>query len=334
MAQSITTIRNGLIADLVAAAAAIGITINPNDWVFVPGNLSETDYKLLLLDTVASGSAFQQQVQDLFNAQQEVLIASAPPQTAPWFQNQMLLFQFNATTPQVPQIQPPTAPNGLAVVWNPVVPSYRVIAFCAASFGSAGRCLIKVAAEQNGLPVDLDTAYPGALAAAVSFVNEVAAPGISYVVTSGNSDWLFLQLDVYYTGAYSAVIFSSVQTAITTFLNNLSTTSLNNNSVALLKLSTLEEVILAVPGVQDMEFINVAGRPDVSFVGSSATTWATVYQQYLVQNATELQRTYQSAAGYISLENGTSTGGAIPNSQLNQFRTGSSGVLNLNCIPV
>ena len=195
MARSIPQIRLAFINSLVTTAAALGLTINPNNWISVPGSLSETDYKLLLLNMGVDAQSFEEQLNDLFQSQQEVLIASAAPQTGNWFQYQMLLFQFNATTPQVPLLQQSSAPNALSVVWNPVVLSYQVIKFCSVVYGSAGRCLIKVAAISAGIPADLDTiAGAGALAAATSFVNLIAAPGISYVVTSGISDWLFLQL--------------------------------------------------------------------------------------------------------------------------------------------
>ena len=334
--MALTISQNQLILSnfLVAYAASIGITINPNIWTLVPGSISETDYKLLLLNTIASGMGFQQQENDLFQSQQETLIASAPPQTAQWYQNQMLLFQFNSSIPQVPQIQPSTTANALAIVWNQVNPQYRVISFCIAVFGSAGRCLIKVAAISNGLPANLDSIYPGALAAATSFVNLTACAGISYIVTSGNSDWLFLQIDLYYSGVYSSVIFDSVSSAITSFLNSLSQSGFSTNTLAVFKLSALEDAILQVPGVTDMEYINVALRPDVAYPGSTATTWGTTFQEYLVSDSDENNRSWETIAGYISLENGSSTGGSIPNSQLGQYRVGSSGVLNLNCIPV
>jgi len=345
MARPIILIQNGLSADLVAAAASLGITINPQDWVSVPGNLSETDYKLLLLNTVASGIGFEEQQYDLFLSQQEALISAAQPQTLGWFQYQFLNMQYNSTTPILPQIQPSTGVNPLSVIWSqPANPANLPIAFCIAQEGYSGQCLIKIASSSNGLPVPVSS---GVLASAVSFSNLIAAPGISYVVSSAKSDWLFLQLDVYYNGAYSAIIFASVQTAITNFLNSLSTTAFNSNLSATMKLSALENAILSVTGVNDVEFINVAVRPDITSAG--LPTWGTSYQEYLVSNGaiwntstgwsgglnpTENAKSWSSIAGYISLENNTSTGGSINFSQLSDFRTGTSGILNLNCIAV
>ena len=333
MARQINAILNSLIANLVAYAASIGITINPNDCVFVPGNLSETDYKLLLLNTVANGLGYEEQLNDAFNTQQEALIAQAPPQIGAWLQYQMLnIFQWNSDTPQIPSITPPN----FAPVFNPVIPAYKVIGFCSTSSNNAGTVLIKVAANSGGLPADLDTTVgTGALASAIAFANEIAAPGITYFVSSGNSDWLFMQLDVYYQGAYSSTIFNSVQTAITNFLNSLALSAFGVNGVCVVKLSALENAILSVTGVLDVEFVNVAGRPDYNNVDPLLSTFGTGLQQFLVQSETEIQRSYTPTAGYIQLENGESSGtpSPVPNSKLSDYRAGSSTILNLNCIP-
>ena len=335
MASSIPQIRIRLINSLVAVAAAIGIVIDPTLWISVPGQISQTDYKLLLLNAMSDAFAFQEQLNDAFIVDVEKIVSISPPQTGVWMQNQMLnVFQFNSGTPQVPIIDASNPPVSLVPHFSPIVLGYQVIKYCAVIFASAGRVLIKVAGQVAGLPVNLDTvAGTGALAATQSYVNSIAAPGISYVVSSGISDWLFLQLDVYYQGVYSAVIFANVQSAITTFLNNLANLAFSNNSIALLKLSALEEAILAVAGVNDVEFINVAGRPDSNSLSPGSTTFGTSQQQFLVVNAAEILRSYQTQVGYIALENGTSTGGAVANSKLSDYRVGSSGLLNLNCIP-
>lgn len=333
MSRSVLECRNGLIQNLVNAAALLGITINPNDWTSVPGSLSETDYKLLLLDTIANGLSYEEQQQDLFTEQQENLIAASAPQTLSWFQYQFLNMQYNAITPIIPSIQASTGVTPLAVIWSqPANPANLPIAFCIAQFGSAGRCLIKIASSSGGLPVPVSG---GVLGAATSFSNLIAAPGISYVVTSAVSDWLFLQLDVWYQGAYSSTIFASVQTAITNFLNDLSQSGFANNLTATMRISALEQAILNVTGVQDVEFVNVWARPDLAYPTSTTNTFGTAIQQQLVLNNTELQRSFTTIAGYISLENGTSSGSPSPsNTQLNDLRGGVGVIKNLNLIAV
>jgi hypothetical protein len=63
MARTVAQIRVSLINSLVSVAAGLGITIDPNKWIATPGLLSETDYKLLLLNTVADAGAIQEQLQ-------------------------------------------------------------------------------------------------------------------------------------------------------------------------------------------------------------------------------------------------------------------------------
>lgn len=334
MARTITQIAIASTNALVAAAAAIGITINPNIWIYVPGSLSQTDYKLLLKNMVDTGTAIQEQLYDAFIEDIESLIANNPPQTAPWIQNQFLnVFQWNSSSVQIPIIQPPSFVPSYPIIND----TYKVIKYCSAVFKSNGSVLIRVAADSGGVPADLDTIVgAGALDSAKSFAYICQAPGITYTVTSGKSDWLFLQIDLYFRGAYASTIFNSVKSAITTFLNNLSTLAFQNNSAATFKLSALEEAILSVEGVDDVVFVNVAARPDLNPLDATLTTFGTSFQQFLVDDNTELQRKYDTFAGYIGLENGGSTGtpSPVPNSKLEDYRVGSSGILNLNCIAI
>ncbi len=59
-------------------------------------------------------------------------------------------------------------------------------------------------------------------------------------------------------------------------------------------------------------------------------------QQFMIQNKTELQKDYQTTAGFIALEDGTSTGLPSPvlYSKLGDARSASDATLNLNCISV
>lgn len=336
MAIPIVQFRKILYDAIVSSAASLGITINPLIWISVPGDLSQTDWKLLMTDAVATGMGFQSQLNDSFVLDVEGIVLTNPPQNQAWFRQKMLEFQFNSTTPQIPVLTNDTYTNDrtgnkvsiLAIIWDLNI-NYQIIKYCTVKYG-VSNCLIKVAAQVSNLPADLETTYPGSLAAVKSYINMVASPGITYVVTSGVSDWLFIQVDVYYKGSYSATIFNSVSSAITGYLNGISYDGL-------FKLSSLETAILNVTGVDDLEFINVALRPDFNtFDGGATSTFGTTLQQFLVSDTDQLGRNYNPASGYIAIENGTSTGtpSPVPNSQLGDFRVGSSGILNLNCIAI
>lgn len=319
MARTIAQIRKSIINSLVSTAASLDITINPEKWAKVPGDLSQTDQKLLLLDTVVDAQSFEEQLNDAFISDVELMLKISAPQTAPWFKNRALnVFQFNPLIPQVPNILSTTVIiDGVSYpiiipVFRPVVESYKVIKYCSVLFASSGRVLIKVAGQVGGLPVDLDTAAgAGALDAYRSFISYDAAPGISYTASSGNSDKLFNQIDVYYNGSYSAVIFDNIKAAMTKYLNEL-------GFDGLFRLSDFYAAIKSVEGVIDYNPINISARADSTPFGSGTD---------LVVGSDAIQISWQTVAGYIQLEN-------TVGKTLSDYRVGSSGDLNLNCIPV
>ena len=286
MARSIADIQQAEILALVQAAAAVGITLDPTQW-------SDYDYRLLLTFAAATGVGLLEQDFDQFTADLNLLISAAVPQTAAWFQAQMLKFQFSATVPQVLQMVTVTlAPNYSIVVpgYATVDPTKQVIGYCSAGPGALGTTAIKVAAVVDGLPADLDSTYPGALASANSYAKLLEVNGITVNVTSGNSDKCWIQDTVYYQGAYSAIIQSSVVAAKQAFLKNIPF-----NGAFLL--SDLEAAIKAVPGVNDWVPLNIQCRADGAAFGSGAN---------LVVASTEVARKYQTQAGFIQGE--TTTG--------------------------
>jgi len=319
MARSVQTIQNSITTIFVAAMAAIGITINPPTW-------SRRNKQQVMINTFAIATAAFEQINDAYTENIENAIASASPQSYGWFQAMMLAFQFNSSVPQVVQYNTTT----FAFSYPVVNTSYQVIAFASVTKGAAGTTNIKVAALVNGAPGDLDTAYPGALEAASAYSKIIGVPGLVYNVTSGAADRLFMQMDVYYNGLYSAVIQANVIAAINGYMQTQTATNPNGipfNGV--LTLSNLEAAIKAVPGVNDIIWGAVYAR--------KASTIPPAYDSLLVTanyNAdgsiysnTQLQRNWATAAGYIIPEDTTGE-----NLLLTDYRAGSSGPLNLNLI--
>ena len=272
MARQINVIQQSIIDNLVARAAAVGITIDPAQW-------SDYDYRQLLTYVAAQADATLEQNFDAHVTDIEALVAVAVPQTPPWLQAQMLLFQFSLTDPQVLQFNTTTFAPG----YPTVDANLRVIKYCSVVPGIYGTTLIKVAAESAGAPADLDTTYPGALAAAQSYVNLLAVPGLIYNVVSGEADKLFVEATVYYQGGYSAIIQANVEAAITAYLAGIPF-----NGVVLL--SNLEGAIKAVEGVNDVVFTEVRARADATIFASGTA---------LVLASTTIQRLYGTSAGYI-----------------------------------
>jgi hypothetical protein len=284
-ARSIETIQAQLLTALVAKAAAVGITI-------VPAEMSAYDYRLLLTYMAAVGDNSLEQLWVAYMADVNAIVAAAAPQTGPWFQQQMYLFQFDATTPQVLQFNT----TNFTVGYPTVNAAKRVIKYCSVVPGIFGTTTIKVAAQVAGAPADLDTAFAGALAAAQSYVNILAVPGLIYNVQSGNSDKIYIDADIYYQGGYSAVIQERVEAAITAYLGGIPF----NGTVLL---SSLEVAIRAVTGVNDIVVNNVQARADATSYGSGTD---------LVVGNTVVSRRWATVAGYIVPE--TATGHTLADS--------------------
>lgn len=299
MARSISDIQQAIILNLVTASAAAGVTVDPANW-------SAYDYRQLLTYVVAASIGIFEQLMDAAYALIYSLSFGNSPQVGGWLQNQMFLFQYDATTPQVAQVIPPKFTPTYAVVDA----SKQVIKYCTVTKGIYGTCLIKVACQQDGAPIDTGSIDAGILPAAQSYVDDtLAAPGITYNVVSTPPDRLYLQLDVWYKGQYSAVIQDSVIAAIKAYLGGI---PFDGKIV----LSDMEAALKAVTGVNDVAQVNVQAR-------ANATT--VLMGTNLVLNNTELQRNFQTIAGYIIPED---TAGYT----LTDFRSGSSGPLNLNLI--
>lgn len=240
MARSIELIRSGMVAVLKSAATSVGLTILPENW-------SMTDYKLLILDTVASAVGIEEQLWDAYSDDIDRKVALSAPETGLWWQNQMInLFQFNSANPQLVQIN---ADGSIGYV----TPNnnYKIIKYCSVNFISYGRIQIKVAAQVNGLPADIDTVYgAGTLSTAQSFANTISDTSIVKIVQSGLADKIMIGADIYFNGLYSAVIAAKVKAAINQYF---STRSVSNPTGipfdGLFDITDLSRVIKNVEGV-------------------------------------------------------------------------------------
>lgn len=278
MARKISAIRQFLIDTLVSKAAAIGISIDPTKW-------SKYDYKLLILDTIATGMGILEQLWDVFKSDVQKIVDVAAPETPAWFQNQLLnKYQFNAATPQVPQILPPNFEPSFP---NPNV-DYNIIKYCSVTPGLWGTTRIKVAAQVGGFPADIDTVYgAGTLDTIKSFVNTISDPSIIKNVTSGIADKMWMQLDVYYNGLFAGVIQANVIAAINSYFASLTP---NGTLQGTIVLTDLIKAIKAVEGVNDVVPINLRGRDDGTAFGGGVN---------MVISKTIINRLYNTYAGYV-----------------------------------
>jgi hypothetical protein len=261
MARSIAEIQAAIIASVqadanLAQAASTSQTAIWRLWTFI----------------VATAIAILEQLQDVFQSNNEAIINLAAPQTAQWLQDRVFKFQYDATTPQVLQL-------------IDLVPQYpitdetkRIVTRCSVTSNLTNKVLVKVAKSET--PEALTSPEISALQ---TYVNTLGVAGIKYVVSSTNSDKIYIQAQVYFAGAYSAIIQANVIAAIETYLGSL---PFNGT----LKISDLEIAIRNTEGVNDVIFNNVKARRDADSL-SAATS--------LVLANTVITKQWATVAGYI-----------------------------------
>lgn len=223
---------------------------------------------------ISSGQATFEQLVDLEKANIESIVLSAPAGSTYWVQQKMFDFQYDATTPQIVQLNTST----FAYSYPTIDTALQIITRCSVNRQVYNTVQIKVA--KGTTPAALSSLE---LSAARDYITTIGVSGINYVVISNPPDNMFIDADVYYKGQYSAIIQANVIAAIEAYFANLSFDGI-------VTLTDLEVAIKAVAGVNDVVLNNVRARKD-SVALSSAT--------YLVQNNTELQRSWQTQAGYI-----------------------------------
>jgi hypothetical protein len=302
MARSSNLIYQSLERSLVNMAASVGLTINPSNW-------SKTDYKRLIMSVNSDGQSVQEQLYDSFRGDIETIASALSPQTPAWIQDKMInLFEYDAIA--VPIVQLDTV-NLVPYYINPNS-KFRIVKYCSVVPGILGTTTVKIAADSSGAPSQI---ISPALDAAQTFVNTITFNGLIYNVVSLAADRLFLQLDVFYNGLYSAVIETNVINAIKAYLLEKSTKNFNGKIL----LSDLIVKLKAVIGVNDVVIVNSQARANTTTVGTGTN---------LILNKLELLSYWQTVSGYMIPED---TAGA--NWRLTDYRVGSSGLKNLNLIP-
>lgn len=223
-----------------------------------------------------------EQLQDVFLAQSESIVALSAPQTAQWVQDRAFKFQYDATNPQVIQL------IDLVPQYPVVNPDLRIVTRCSVRSTGSGRVQVKVA--KSDPPEALDGLQ---LAALQSYMSLIGVAGIAYNCTTAAPDKLYVAASIYYKGGYSAIISGTVIAAIEAYFAAI---PFDGN----MKLLDLEIAIKNVPGVNDVVFQNVSARYDSTPYGTGT---------YLVQNNTVISRQWATVAGYIVGE--TTTGATL-----------------------
>lgn len=274
MARSTDTIQSLIIADVQA------------DPVLNPGgsgpNLQSASKRAIWrawTRIFANNTNILENITDIFKGDVEAIAAVSAGASNAWLQDKAFSFQYDATSPQVIQL------INTVPVYPVVDATKRIISRCSVSTDLSNNVLIKVA-KQNP-PIGLIT---DEISAIQSYFNIIGGAGITYLLSSGNADQLYIDADVYYDGQYQAVILANITTSLTNFLANLSS---QNNFNGKVYMSAIEDAIRNTVGVNDVVLQNVKARQDATpFVDATS----------LVLDAQVLSRLWQTIAGYIILE--------------------------------
>jgi|ERR1035437_1801729 hypothetical protein len=230
---------------------------------------SNVAYWNLWLWIVATAQNLLEQIWSILQIEIETTVASAAPETKNWIQAKVLAFQYDATTPQVVQVN-----TDLSVGYPVVDATLRIITNCAV-IGGSGSLTIKAA------PV----VTAPQKAALISYLTEILGADISFAVINLAADTLDIFGTVYYNGQYAGSVVANVTAAVNTYL-----ASIGFNGMV--KVSDLIETIRNVTGVTDFVPLNIYATPS----GGAAT--------YLVNTNNIVSREYQSYSGQIGIDGG------------------------------
>lgn len=216
-----------------------------------------------------------EQLLDIFKTEIETSISLAPAGTQQWLQHQALIFQYDATNPQIIQF------IDYAPQYPVIDATKRIITQCAVVNRPVGGYKVKVAASLAPLTTPQLQAFQ-------SFLKQINF-GVPMEVINADSDKLMITANIYYDGQYSAVIQNTVLAAINNYISDFNTNNFNGD----VYVSKLEDIIQSVDGVKDVVLTQIEARPD-TVLAASATK--------LVNNSQVLLRSYSTYAGYILID--------------------------------
>lgn len=226
-----------------------------------------------------------EQILDVFYKDIETKVSNIAPQTPPWLKQKAFDFQYSATDPQ--QLYYVTNINGEIMPKYQIINSnYKIITRCAVQSGFNRTVAIKVA--KNEPPEKLDSAE---ILALQSYYDIIGNVGIVYDIISVDPDFIYIEADIYFSGAYYLTVQQAVIDALNAYFAN---TDFGGTIVV----SQVEEVILSVAGVTDLNLKELACRK----YSTSFNDRSVIYRLYSGVN----RRQYIPYAGYVTEE--TTTG--------------------------
>lgn len=236
-------------------------------------NPSQVQYNNNFIDIVARAINFLEQLMDVLKSDMDDTIKKAAVGSSAWLQAKCLEFQYDATVPQVVEVD-----SNFAINYPTIDPTKRIITRCAVK--RTGQRVVLVNVAKSDPPAALSGPE---LSAFSGYLDDINPAGVNYIAASRTADKLFFQANIYYNGQYAATISDIVIAAINDYLANI---AFNGD----FKLSSIVDYIQGATGVTDVVLQNVAIRAD-------ATAFAD--KTYLVQGQTTLIPIYSLYAGYV-----------------------------------
>ena len=277
MARTVNEIYAAIVAEKEANADLSGLTSDSNRAIW-----------RLWAWVIAACQAIFEQIMDVYVATIEEYVAKSPAASTLWIQDKMFKFQYDATNPQIVQL------IDLAPQYPVIDATKRIITACSVTSGISNVVNVKIA---KGSPYQALSVSE--LSAAQSYINTIGVAGITYTCISLDADKIYIDAEIFYLGQYSAIIQTSVITALNNYLQTLSIINFDGS----IKMSDLEGVIRNVAGVSDVIMNNVKVRDDATpFISST----------FLIQNKTLISKSYNSKSGYLVGE--TTTGNTFADS--------------------
>lgn len=237
---------------------------------------SQVSYWNLWSWIMAVAIALLEQIMLIFFGEINTIESMSHGGTAPWVQNQILLFEY----PNIVTINPDFSVN-----YNPVNPALQIISNCAVTTSSSGVLTIKVVT--GGTSPTVLTANQ--ITALQSYLDTILSPNQFYGIISQTADIMILAGTVFYNGQFNATIQQNVINALNNYIAQFTTSPINGgNFNGIVKMSDIENVILGVQGVVDWQPLTISITPS----GGSAS--------YLINNGLIVSRNFQTVAGYIA----------------------------------
>jgi hypothetical protein len=234
---------------------------------------SNTAFLTMVIDVVSWGDNLFEQLLDQYQLDVEAAIAAGVPETSDWIKQQVLNFQYSATTPQILQF------TNLVPAYPSILPALRIVTQCAITTDPTIPAAYVVKCKASGSV--LTTPQITALS---SYLDILMPPGLHFAILTAPDDFIMIGATIYYDGQYALTsVQTNVQNAITTYLS-----SLPFNGVV--DLSDLMVLIKSVSGVKDITWSQVEARAYNVVVGSATK---------LVNASTMLQRNYATYSGSV-----------------------------------